>query len=82
MAHHKSSSSKGHGSSHGKSHGGSSGGSSGGKKQYVSFEVWYCDFCHNGPLNTQTDTHCTNYNCGHRRCHTCQTSVVTQRADH
>ncbi|KAK0371847.1 hypothetical protein CPAR01_15069 [Colletotrichum paranaense] len=78
MGHHKSSSSKGHGGSHGKSHGSSSGG----KKQYIEYQVWYCDYCEQGPYNPHIDAFCTNPNCGHQRCRRCPVTTVTQRVDH
>ncbi|KAK1993915.1 hypothetical protein LX36DRAFT_714253 [Colletotrichum falcatum] len=70
-SHHKSSSSKGHGSSsHGKS--------SSSKKAVAQINVWYCDTCRYGPCNTSIDMHCPN--CGHQRCGGCTTDVITQRA--
>ncbi|KAK1487442.1 hypothetical protein CABS01_12921 [Colletotrichum abscissum] len=76
MAHHKSSGSKGRGG--GKSHGSSSSS----KKQYIEFQVWYCDHCRQGPYNPEIVVFCTNPGCGHQYCGNCTVEIVRQRVDH
>ncbi|KAK4194233.1 hypothetical protein QBC40DRAFT_260217 [Triangularia verruculosa] len=39
--------------------------------------VWFCDYCHFGPLNVSLDTHCAN--CNHQRCAYCRNETIKSR---
>ncbi|TQN64841.1 hypothetical protein CSHISOI_10626 [Colletotrichum shisoi] len=50
------------------------------KRGPIHVNVWYCDVCRYGPLSPYTDGHCAN--CGHQRCHDCETIVIQQHQGH